>query len=115
VLENVDYLPSSLPVALNIQHSTKMVIDSYLKQSNTVRSLKKPTRHGKHKGDYYTKNKQKYLIAKQKYRAKLKANKPKKPLSEFQLLKQHQLLKLLVNHKSFVKVAPKLKHPTTKN
>jgi hypothetical protein len=92
-----------------------MVTSNYLKQNNTARSLKNPTRHGKHKGDYYTKNKQKYLLAQAKYRAKLKANKPKKPLSEFQQNKQNKLLKLLVNQKSFVKVAPKLKHPTTKN
>jgi hypothetical protein len=73
------------------------------------------SRHGKHKLDYYTKNKQKYLIAKQKHRLKLKLQKPPKLLSEFQQNKQNQLLKLLVNNRSFVKVSPKLKHPTTKN
>ena len=73
------------------------------------------SRHGKHKPDYYAKNKQKYLIAKQKYRLKLKLQKPPKSLSKFQQNKQNQFLKLLVNNRSFVKVAPKLKHPTTKN
>ena len=64
---------------------------------------------------YYQKNKQKYLLSQQKYRAKLKANKPVKPLSEFQQQKQNQLLKLLVNPRSFVPVPPKLKHPIIKN
>ena len=64
---------------------------------------------------YYTKNKQKYLLAQKRYRAKLKANKPVKPLSEFQQNKQKQLLKLLVNNRSFVPVPTKLKHPIIKN
>jgi hypothetical protein len=73
------------------------------------------SRHGQHQPNYYAKNKTKFLLAKQKYRAKLKANKPKKPISEFQQNKQKQFLKLLVNQKSFVPVPTKLKHPTTKN
>jgi hypothetical protein len=64
---------------------------------------------------YYTKNKQKYLLAQKRYRLKLKSNKPPKPLSEFQQNKQKQLLKLLVNHRSFVPVPSKLKHPIIKN
>jgi len=76
-------------------------------------------KHDKHKPNYYvqyyTQNKQKYLLAQQKYRAKLKANKPKKPISEFQQNKQKQFLKLLVNQKSFVPVPNKLKHPIIKN
>jgi hypothetical protein len=64
---------------------------------------------------YYTKNKQKYLLAQKRYRAKLQANKPFKPLSEFQQKKQKQLLKLLINPRSFVPVPPKLKHPVIKN
>jgi len=75
----------------------------------------KSTKHGKHKRDYYTKNKQKYLLAQKKYRAKLRADKPTKTLSEFQKNKQKQLLKLLVNHRSFVPVPTKLKHPIIKN
>src|SRR5215208_2485578 len=59
---------------------------------------------------YYTKNKQKYLLANQKYRAKLQDNQPPKSLSPFQQNKQKQLLKLLVNHRSFVPVPQKLKH-----
>jgi hypothetical protein len=64
---------------------------------------------------YYTKNRDKYLLAQKIYRAKLKADKPVKPLSEFQQNKQKQLLKLLVNQKSFVPVPTKLKHPIIKN
>ena len=78
-------------------------------------NTKRKTKHGKHKGDYYTKNKQKYLLAQKRYRLKLKANKLAKPLSEFQQNKQKQLLKLLVNHRSFVPVPQKLKHPIIKN
>ena len=80
---------------------------------------KRKSKHEQHKegyfASYYQKNKQKYLLAQQKYRAKLKANKPKKPISEFQQNKQKQLLKLLVNQKSFVPVPNKLKHPVIKN
>jgi len=73
----------------------------------------------KHKEGYYTsyyqKNKQKYLFAQQKYRLKLQAKQPPKTLSEFQQTKQKQLLKLLVNYRSFVPVPQKLKHPVIKN
>jgi hypothetical protein len=75
----------------------------------------KISKHGKHKPDYYTKNKEKYLLAQKKYRLKLKFNQPPKPLSEFQQNKQKQLLKLLVNPRSFVPVPTKLKHPVIKN
>jgi hypothetical protein len=64
---------------------------------------------------YYTKNKQKYLLAQKRYRAKLKADKPTKVFSEFQQKKQNLLLKLLVNNRSFVPVPTKLKHPVIKN
>jgi hypothetical protein len=64
---------------------------------------------------YYTKNKQKYLLAQKRYRAKLKANKSPKLASEFQQKKQNLLLKLLVNNRSFVPVPTKLKHPVIKN
>jgi hypothetical protein len=77
--------------------------------------LNKKTKHGKHKPDYYTKNKEKFLLAQRKYRAKIKANKPPKSLSEFQQKKQNLLLKLLVNNRSFVPVPSKLKHPVIKN
>lgn len=73
----------------------------------------------KHKEDYfisyYTKNRDKYLLAQKRYRAKLQVNKPPKPLSNFQKNKQNQLLKLLVNPRSFVPVPTKLKHPVIKN
>jgi hypothetical protein len=76
---------------------------------------KKKSKHGKHKADYYTKNKQKFLLAQKKYRLKLRANKPPRLVSEFQQEKQKHLLKLLVNHRSFVPVPTKLKHPIIKN
>jgi hypothetical protein len=76
---------------------------------------RKPTKHGKHKPDYYAKNREKFLSAQRRYRTKLKADKPPKPTSEFQKNKQKQLLKLLVNHRSFVPVPTKLKHPIIKN
>lgn len=75
----------------------------------------KPTKHGKHKPGYYTKNREKFLLAQKRYRTKLKADKPTKTLSEFQQNKQKHLLKLLVNHRSFVPVPQKLKHPIIKN
>ena len=75
----------------------------------------KKSKHGKHKEDYYTKNKQKYLLAQQKYRLKLKSNQPPKSPSFFQQTKQNLLLKLLVNNRSFVPVPTKLKHPIIKN
>jgi hypothetical protein len=79
-------------------------------------SLKKKSKHREgYFASYYTKNKQKYLLAQQKYRLKLQANKPPKIISEFQQNKQNQLLKLLVNHRSFVPVPTKLKHPIIKN
>jgi len=85
----------------------------------TYSLLLKKSKHSKHKANYYaqyyTKNKQKYLLAQKKYRLKLKTDKPPKPLSNFQQTKQKHLLKLLVNHRSFVPVPQKLKHPIIKN
>ncbi|RHZ35853.1 hypothetical protein [endosymbiont GvMRE of Glomus versiforme] len=73
------------------------------------------SQHGKHKPNYYQKNKQKYLLANQKYRTKLKAQREPKTPSLFQQKKQKQLLKLLVNNRSFVPVPLGLKHPIIKN
>src|SRR5436309_1498153 len=79
-------------------------------------SLEKKNKHKEgYFVSYYTKNKEKYLLAQKRYRVKLQANKPSKSLSEFQQNKQKQLLKLLVNHRSFVPVLTKLKHPIIKN
>ena len=92
-----------------------MVTDNYLEKVQfTTKPLKK-SKHGKHKPDYYAKNKEKILLAQKRYRAKLKVDKPTKTLSEFQQNKQKHLLKLLVNHRSFVPVPSKLKHPIIKN
>ena len=73
------------------------------------------SKHGKHQPNYYQKNKQKFLLANQKYRAKLKSQKPFKIPSAFQQNKQKQLLRLLVNQKSFVPVPCGLKYPIIKN
>ena len=100
-------------IIMEVLPTTSKELISY---TDTQRKL---TKHGKHKPDYYTqyyaKNKEKFLLTQQKYRLKLKADKPPKPLSEFQQNKQKQLLKLLVNHRSFVPVSTKLKHPVIKN
>jgi lysyl-tRNA synthetase class I len=99
-------------IELTIMEVTQISSKELISYTDTKR---KPTKHGKHKPDYYTKNKEKYLLAQKKYRLKLHANKPPKPLSEFQQTKQKQFLKLLVNHRSFVPVPTKLKHPIIKN
>ena len=79
-------------------------------------TLKRKTKHKEgYFVSYYQKNKQKYLLAQKRYRAKLKPNQSKKPTSTFQQNKQNQLLKLLVNNRSFVPVPTKLKHPIIKN
>ena len=79
-------------------------------------SLKKTSKHKEgYFTSYYTKNREKYLLAQRRYRTKLKVNKLPKSVSEFQQNKQKQLLKLLVNHRSFVPVPTKLKHPIIKN
>ena len=86
-----------------------------LTTTHLLYSEKKSKHRGGYFASYYTKNKQKYLLAQKRYRAKLKADKPPKPLSEFQQKKQNLLLKLLVNNRSFVPVPTKLKHPIIKN
>jgi hypothetical protein len=64
----------------------------------------------------YNKKRLAYLVAKNRERRiLLKASKPPKPLSHFQQTKQNQLLKLLINLRSFVPVPTKLKHPIIKN
>ena len=91
------------------------VLPTNSKELISYTDTRKNTKYGQHSKNYfrnyYTKNKQKFLLAQQKYRIKLKANKPAKPISEFQQKKQKQLLKLLVNQKSFVPVPFGLKHP----
>jgi len=77
--------------------------------------IKKSKHKESYFASYYQKNKPKYFLSQQKYRAKLQANKPPKSLSNFQKNKQNQLLKLLINPHSFVPVPPKLKHPIIKN
>jgi len=74
----------------------------------------KKSKHGKHKEGYFTSEKWKeYNRQKQvQYRSKKRTL---KNLSTFQQKKQHLLLKLLVNNRSFVPVPQKLKHPIIKN
>jgi hypothetical protein len=78
---------------------------------------KRKSKHGKHQEGYFTSEKwREYNRKKQaQYRFKKRNLKPPKLLSEFQQTKQKQLLKLLVNPRSFVPVPPKLKHPIIKN
>jgi hypothetical protein len=97
---------------LTIMEASSANSKELISYTDTKRKLNK---HGKHKPDYYAKNKQKFLLAQKKYRLKLKADKPVKLLSNFQQAKQKHLLKLLVNHRSFVPVPTKLKHPIIKN
>ena len=80
------------------------------------KQLKKNSNHSKEYWHLYNQKRKDYLLEKQKkYRAKLKANQPDKPLSNFQQIKTKQFLKLLVNQRSFVPVPQKLKHPVIKN
>jgi len=97
-----------------------MVTDNYQEVViKTTQPELKPKIKGTPRKEYFRLYNQKrlpyLLIYQQNHRQKLKLLKPKKPLSFFQLLKLRQLLKLLVNHRSFVPVAPKLKHPVIKN
>ena len=79
-------------------------------------SLKKKSKHrGGYFTSYYAKNREKFLLTQKRYRAKLQTQKSPKLPSFFQQTKQNQLLKLLVNHRSFVPVPTKLKHPIIKN
>jgi hypothetical protein len=64
----------------------------------------------------YNKKRLAYIVTKNRERRiLLKLNKPPKPQSLFQQTKTLHLLKLLVNHRSFVPVPQKLKHPIIKN
>jgi len=71
------------------------------------------TKHGKHKSDYYAKNKQKYLIANQKYRAKLKVLKQSKLPSLFLQKRQQNFINCLDKHHITVPIPRflKTKHP----
>jgi len=82
-----------------------------------VQGTKKvPYRKSKEYWKQYNKGRCAYIVAKNKEkRILLKSKNPPKPLSYFQKNKQKQLLKLLVNPRSFVPVPTKLKHPIIKN
>ena len=84
--------------------------------SDTVAKPKRGTPPRKEYFRLYNQKRLQYLLTyQQNRRQQLKSLKPPKLLSLFQQLKLKQLLKLLVNHRSFVPVAPKLKHPVIKN
>jgi len=78
-----------------------------------------PSRHSKKSKTYwqvYNKKRLDYIAKKNREnRLKKRLLKTPKPLSRFQQKKQNLLLKLLVNHRSFVSVPTKLKHPVIKN
>lgn len=91
------------------------ILPIFSKEIISFTKKRNKSKHGKHLPDYYLKNREKFLLAQKKYRTKLKALKLDKPLSQFQTKKTNQLLKLLVNQRSFVPVPQKLKHPIIKN
>jgi hypothetical protein len=66
---------------------------------------------------YYSKNKPKYLLSKQKHRAKLKSLKPQKPRSLFLQTREQNLINCLDKHHIIVPILRllKIKHPTIKN
>ena len=79
-------------------------------------AVKVPYQKSKKYWKQYNKKRLAYIVAKNKEkRILLKANQSPKSLSFFQQTKQKQLLKLLVNNRSFVPVPTKLKHPVIKN
>jgi hypothetical protein len=81
-----------------------------------VQGTKVPYKKSKEYWKQYNQKRLAYIVAKNKEkRTLLKNTKPPKSLSHFQKNKQNQLLKLLVNHRSFVPVPPKLKHPVIRN
>lgn len=71
------------------------------------------SKHGKHQLNYYTKNKQKYLLANQKYRAKLKAKKETKTRSLFLQTREQKFINCLDKHHLVVPIPRclKIKHP----
>jgi hypothetical protein len=74
---------------------------------------KKNNQHGKHKTDYYLKNKQRYLLANQKYRSKLKVQKEPKPRSLFLINREQNFINCLDKHHIVVPIPRflKNKHP----
>jgi len=81
-----------------------------------VQGTKVPYQKSKEYWRQYNQKRLAYIVAKNKERrAFLKSKQPPKTPSEFQQEKQKCLLKLLVNHRSFVPVPTKLKHPIIKN
>jgi hypothetical protein len=74
------------------------------------------SKHGKHKPSYYQENKQKYLLANQKYRAKLKTKKEPKPRSSFLINREINFINCLDKHHITVPIprSLKTKHPIIK-
>ena len=80
-----------------------------------------PPKRGQHRKEYfrlyYSKNKPKYLLSKQKHRAKLKLLKPKKPRSFFLQTREHNFINCLDKYHITIPILRflKTKHPTIKN
>jgi len=87
-----------------------------MNSANEVQGTTKvPYKKSKEYWKQYNQKRLAYIVAKNKERRIfLKSNNPPKPLSSFQQTKTNLLLKLLVNHRSFVPVPQKLKHPIIK-
>ena len=73
----------------------------------------KTNQHGKHQSNYYSQNKQKFLLANQKYRDKLKAQKSPKPRSLFLQTREQKFINCLDKHHIVVPIPRclKTKHP----
>jgi len=71
------------------------------------------SKHGKHQPNYYAQNKQKYLIANQKYRAKLKSLQTPKLRSLFLQTREQKFINCLDKHHLTVPIprSLKIKHP----
>jgi hypothetical protein len=95
---------------LNLTVQVSVNSTEYLQKSKII------SKHSKQYWHLYNQKRLSYLLKKQQeYRLKKQSLKPFKPLSSFQQNKTQHLLKLLVNHRSFVPVPQKLKHPIIKN
>ena len=73
----------------------------------------KKSKHGQHQPNYYSQNKQKFLLANQKYRAKLKAQKKPKARSLFLQIREQKFINCLDKHHLVVPIPRflKTKHP----
>jgi hypothetical protein len=95
---------------------TSQISQETKKLSNVSWQKNKQSKHTKQYWHLYNQKRLSYLLKKQQeYRFKKQSLKPFKSISSFQTKKARQLLKLLVNYRSFVPVPTKLKHPIIKD